>query len=625
MNRANRPRLSRISGSSYASKLLSRAGDGSTLTLDFTTGILDSRLTFERLSNATFINSSGLVQYADANMVVNSVMSGPATPTGWSLVSGGAGATIPSTGVRRLETTTAAQNWIQNISNYSTAQGLLYSTTAVITAVSGQHYQNTMSPTGGASVVQFYRNGVAVAGGTGGAFQTAQTGVITCVWQASSSSGNGFRIGVGSTGSNVANGVCEFSELRTVPGSYPIAPYFANTNTANPYHGPRFDYDPTTLAPRGLLLEGQAVNLATYSEDYSQAAWSKVSIDRTTGQSSPDNATGATLISENTTSFVKHSLERSITITPGVHTLSVWAKEPSSNSRRYLCVQVADGQATAARYTIVADLQTGTITASGANNGTAGAPTNTGHSITAYPNGWYRLTITMNCVASPLYPAVILSNIATLYGGSNQPFYSATTPYKGMVVWGAQVEVGSAASSYIVTGASTATRVADFCVMTGTNFSSWYQGGTQGTFYADWFGGVREGASGSTNRTVLSTDDVANKHLHLMQTAAAGNLRVADFGGANNVTTANTLTSGARTKGAFGYNGSSASVCLNGGTVATGSSLSFSVAPTWLVIGATSTNGTSLTDANVVLNNSIRQIKYWPTRLADGTLQGLTT
>jgi hypothetical protein len=202
---------------------------------------------------------------------------------------------------------------------------------------------------------------------------------------------------------------------------------------------------------------------------------------------------------------------------------------------------------------------------------------------------------------------------------------SQSSGTSNILIWGAQLELGSQASSYFPTGTSTATRAADFCLMTGTNFSSWYQGGTQGTFYADWFGGVREGATGSTNRTVLSTDDVANKHLHFLQTAAAGNLRVADFGGANNVTTANTLTSGARTKGAFGYNGSSASVCLNGGTVATGSSLSFSVAPTWLVIGATSTNGTSLTDANVVLNNSIRQIKYWPTRLADGTLQGLTT
>jgi hypothetical protein len=387
----------------------------------------------------------------------------------------------------------------------------------------------------------------------------------------------------------------------------------------------RFDHDPTTLAPRGLLVEGTATNLGSYSEDYSQATWSKVSVDRTTGQSSPDNQTGATLLTENTTSYAKHSLERTTTITAGVHTFSVWVKGPNTDSRRYVCVQLADGQATAARYTIVADLQTGTITASGANNGTAGAPTNTAHSITSYLNGWYRLTITMNCVASPLYPAVLLSDISTLFGGNNQPFYSAASPYKGLIVWGAQLETGSSASSYIPTGASTATRVADFCLMTGTNFSSWYQGGTQGTFYADWFGGVRTGASGSTNRTVLSTDDVSAKHLHLLQTAAAGNLRVADFGGTNNVTTANTLTSGASTKGAFGYNGSSASVCLNGGTVATGSSLAFSVAPTWLVLGATSTNGTSLTDANVVLNNSIRQIKYWPTRLADATLQSLTT
>jgi hypothetical protein len=61
MNRANRPRLSRISGSSYASKLMSRAGDGSTLTLDFTTGVLDPRLTFTRASTATYINSQGYV------------------------------------------------------------------------------------------------------------------------------------------------------------------------------------------------------------------------------------------------------------------------------------------------------------------------------------------------------------------------------------------------------------------------------------------------------------------------------------------------------------------------------------------------------------------------------------
>lgn len=59
-------------------------------------------------------------------------------------------------------------------------------------------------------------------------------------------------------------------------------------------------------------------------------------------------------------------------------------------------------------------------------------------------------------------------------------------------------------------------------------------------------------------------------------------------------------------------------------TVAT-NTLAFSAAPTWLSIGGPSTNGTSITDTTVMLNNSIRTIKYFPTRLSDGQIQGLTT
>ena len=43
-------------------------GDGSTLNLDFTTGVLDPRITFSRLSTATFVNSQGYVEYAGANL-----------------------------------------------------------------------------------------------------------------------------------------------------------------------------------------------------------------------------------------------------------------------------------------------------------------------------------------------------------------------------------------------------------------------------------------------------------------------------------------------------------------------------------------------------------------------------
>jgi hypothetical protein len=353
---------------------------------------------------------------------------------------------------------------------------------------------------------------------------------------------------------------------------------------------PRFDHDPSSLALKGLLVEGTATNICLNG---SMAYTSTSPTSWTRGFS------GCTVASVNSTTF------------PGQ---KAWSISATAISQRDLLEQVI-ALAANTTYTVSVYLEavTGTVaTFAYMTSLPAGATSNTVVNPSA---GRISFTVTVAATAGN-------GTLRIGIGSATGTGVSADASVRFSHV---QVETGASASSYILTVASTATRVADFCLMTGTNFSSWYQGGTQGTFYADWFGGVRTGASGSTNRTVLSTDDVSTKHLHFMQTAAAGNLRVADFGGTNNVTTANTLTSGASTKGAFGYNGSSASVCLNGGTVATGSSLAFSVAPTWLVFGATSTNGTSLTDANVVLNNSIRQIKYWPTRLADATLQSLTT
>ena len=47
---------------------LTSVGDGSTLTLDFTTGVLDSRLSFTRGSTGTRINSSGFVETMSNNV-----------------------------------------------------------------------------------------------------------------------------------------------------------------------------------------------------------------------------------------------------------------------------------------------------------------------------------------------------------------------------------------------------------------------------------------------------------------------------------------------------------------------------------------------------------------------------
>ena len=234
----------------------------------------------------------------------------------------------------------------------------------------------------------------------------------------------------------------------------------------------RFDYDPVTLAAKGLLLEGSAINLFTYSADYTNAAWTKgtssgdVAVTAASG-TSPENANTAILLAENSTTYAQHFVQQSPSVSTGnVYTFSLWAKEPASNSRRYLIMQIADGQVTASRFTINIDLQAGTILTTGTINGTAGAPTGTASSISAYPNGWYRCNLSMNCIGGTAYFQAKLNDGATLNASGISQFYSASSPYKGVLIWGAQVELGTSASSYIPTVASQVTRNPDLALMT---------------------------------------------------------------------------------------------------------------------------------------------------------------
>jgi hypothetical protein len=375
----------------------------------------------------------------------------------------------------------------------------------------------------------------------------------------------------------------------------------------------RFDHDPTTLTPRGLLIEGSATNLGSYSEDFSNAAWTKSGTNGSmvlTG-TAPDNNATSRLLEENTTSYAKHSLERSISISAGIHTLSVWLKEPSTNSRRYAHIQLADGQATAARYTIVADLQTGTIAASGSNNGTAGAPTGTGHSITAYPGGWYRVTISMNHVASPSYPTILLGDSASLFGGSNQPFYSATTPYKGLLVWGAQLETGSGASSYIPTGASQGSRVADSCAIVSPNFAPWYNQG-EGTFLLH----CQLNRLGAQHLLNVNVNNAAPRlmitELSNLFNAAGENPSGTNFSFAIGSSSTNS------TKVIAAFKSLDSAGTRNGGTVQTNATLTVPTTVNLMRIG-------SAEGGYQYMTGTISLLKYWPTRLPNAQLQSLTT
>ena len=379
----------------------------------------------------------------------------------------------------------------------------------------------------------------------------------------------------------------------------------------------RFEYDPTTLAAKGLLIEGSAINLQRYSATFETTGsyWyqSLGTNAAGTAATAPDNTSTPRRLTEPASGTSTGQLQISGSgagiLTSTTYTVSFWAKAGSRTKVLWRC----DGGGNDVGFNLsngVATVVAGTFTTT---------------RMTAYPNGWYRCEATWANVNAGGFPSIYL---ATGTGTTYTISYTCNSSFAEL--WGFQLETGTGASSYIPTTTGQVTRNPDLALMTSTNFSSWFTGGTTGTFFVDWHGGVRGIAS--TVRSVISTTDLATKHLHMQQVSAAGALRVGDNNATPNyVTTANSLTSGARTKGAFSFaypgtgTTSTVNLCLNGGTVATSSALLFSVAPTWLVLGATSTDGTSLTDVNTVLNGSIRQIKYYPTALTSAQLIAMTT
>ena len=259
---------------------------------------------------------------------------------------------------------------------------------------------------------------------------------------------------------------------------------------------PRLDFLGSSC-PR-LLLEPQRQNLALFSESFDNAAWNKVQSSATANQmTSPSGYQDADLLIENTVNS-SHSTNNNagITSTAGIHTASAFFKK---NTKNFGFIQIAtDGAAN--RYTAVIDLVNGTIT----NTATLGSPTSTSNSIVDYGNGWYRVSVSAQHTSSTLFIVCGLSNSAT-------PTYSATAypTYIGngtdsIGLWGAQLELGSYASSYVNTLGAAVTRGAESASKTGI---ASLIGQSEGTLFVE----VNANTTGATQDIELGDGTVNNR------------------------------------------------------------------------------------------------------------------
>jgi len=420
----------------------SSAAGGPSLNLQFAGATtLDPRITFTRASSASYYNSGGYLQIAAINLLTfseqfnnviwvksrasitaNAVNSPDGTLTGDKLVED---TTASNTHFVSQTVTNANAAYTYSVYVKAAERNVAFvGMTDGVTALSGAFIDlstGVLTNSTGGSWTNFSSASTSVGNGwwrvsvtaTRGAGTTTGCNIYPCL-----SAGSVTYTGDGTSGIYIWGAQLEV-------GAFPTT-YTQTTSTAT--GAPRFDYNPSTLAPLGLLIEEQRTNLVTYSSEFDNAVWIKarVSIAANTVVA-PDGALTGDKIVENLT-LDTHVITRTISVSATSYTATVYAQ---AAGRDWIALQTFDGSVSPTAYFNVA---AGTL---GVSYGGASA------SITPTGNGWYRCSLTYTVISG-----VLTSFAVYLATGDNSPTYTGNGT-SGVYLWGAQLEAGSFPTSYI--------------------------------------------------------------------------------------------------------------------------------------------------------------------------------
>jgi hypothetical protein len=369
-------------------------------------------------------------------------------------------------------------------------------------------------------------------------------------------------------------------------------------------NAPRFNYNPTTLAPLGLLIEEQRTNLLTYSEQFDNASWTKVrsSITANTVVAPSGALTGDKLV-ENTDTNSHYVLQDFSQAGATTYTATVYAKAGERRWLRLVGSTTGNVDARSANFDLVL--------------GVLGSLSNATATITPVGNGWYRCSITFTSNADATYRSSMW-----LLNDSQGASYTGDG-YSGIYIWGAQLEAGAFPTSYIPTVASQGTRSADVAVMTGTNFSSWYNQ-AEGALYGEYANSVTP-VSGVARRIASVSNGTDDNRIYIAwgETTSRA-LFVCTVNGVSQAAISGTAMSASGGEVAGAYKVNDFAVSANGfltGTDTVGIIPSVNV----LHIGTTATAvAGSAGSINHWLNGCVKKIAYYPRRLANSELRAIT-
>jgi len=377
---------------------------------------------------------------------------------------------------------------------------------------------------------------------------------------------------------------------RNSIGTYYDSTGTLQTATANT---PRFDHDPVTHQPKGILIEEQRTNLLTRSSELDNAAWIKT--DLTISSNSiiaPDGSSSADKLVEATTTS-SHTLRGVVNLTSGnIYTFSFFAKSAGRNIVHFY------GSGGLSMNGIV-NLATGTILFGSVNISNAG-------------NGWYRISASSSTTFTGANSIWIVTN-----NGSDTYTGDGTS---GIYVWGAQLEQGSFPTSYIPTTMAAVTRIADSFNIGSSGVSSFYN-----PLESSVFGQFDYHATSSkpAGMFVISDGTPANRFGHALGLAGTRNDGFVVSSNVNLASLNNLISSSSpfvSQKFALGIKQDNFAGVGNGGSIVTDNSGNMPSGINRLDFGffyptAPSSN---------YLNGHIQKFKYYPARVSDTQLQLMT-
>jgi len=221
---------------------------------------------------------------------------------------------------------------------------------------------------------------------------------------------------------------------------------------------PRFNHDPLTKICKGLLLEEASTNLMIYSSKFDFWDYNGASCTANNAVS-PSGAVDADLITNlNNNGLVSWNIVVSAS-SMAEYFASIYIKpmsgQPYVTFNVYYVGNAEDN----------VDFNFSTMTVSN-------SPYPNDIIFEKFPNGWYRIGFRISSDSTASKTLISFRMWVSGRGAINN---------NSVLLWGAQLEPKTWASSYIPTNTTQVTRNSEFAYISGTNFTSWYNQ-TEGTF-----------------------------------------------------------------------------------------------------------------------------------------------